>query len=128
MILASFKCWLSQRIEGEVPELQTGFEPIEPQANLKGRVRKRRNAGAKLEAIAAEFDISVYTASEWCQDIKVEKQTVRGTAAKRRAEKNAEDAQLKINALQLQNKELSLTQIARTLKISRRKLKRLLES
>ena len=128
LILGSFKCWLSQRIEGDVPELVAGFESIEPQADLKEQVRERRNTGAKLEAIAAEFDISVYTASEWCQDIKVEKQTVRGTAAKRRAEKNAEDAQLKINALQLQNKELSLTQIAMTLKISRRKLKRLLES
>ena len=71
LILSSFKCWLSKRVEGEIPELETYFEQIDPQIELKELVRKCREAGAKLETIAFEFDISVYTASEWCKDIKV---------------------------------------------------------
>ena len=70
LILASFKCWLSKRVGSEVPELET-FEPIDPQAELKAQVRERREAGAKLETIASEVDISIYTASQWCRGIKV---------------------------------------------------------
>ena len=128
LILSSFKCWLSRRIEGEVPELATGFDALDPQVDVKAEVRARREAGVLLEAIAAEFDISVYTASEWCKDIKVAKETVVGKRAKRRAEKDAEDAELKISALQLKEKGLSLRKIANELKISRRKLNRLLET
>lgn len=57
------------------------------------RVRECRQAGVLLEAIASEFDISIYTASEWCKGIKVDKETVRGTAAKKRAEKAARKQQ-----------------------------------
>ena len=70
LILASFKCWLSKRVNGEVPELET-FEPIEPQAKLKEQVRERRKAGDSLETIVAAFDISLYKASRWCEGIKV---------------------------------------------------------
>ena len=70
LILASFKCWLSKRVDSEVPELET-FAPIDPQAELKAQVRKRREAGALLEDIADEFDISTRKVSEWCNDIKV---------------------------------------------------------
>ena len=70
LILKSFKCWLSQYIDGEVPELATGFDEIEPQVDLKEQVRTRRKAGALLETIASEFDISIYTASKWCEDIE----------------------------------------------------------
>ena len=71
LLLASFKCWLSQHVEGEIPELQTCFEQIDPQVALKQQVRERRKAGGLLETIAYEFGISIYTASEWCKDIKV---------------------------------------------------------
>ena len=70
LILASFKCWLSKRVNGEVPELET-FEPIEPQAELKEQVRERRKAGDSLETIVAAFDISLNKASRWCRDIKI---------------------------------------------------------
>ena len=70
LILASFKCWLSQRVNGEVPELET-FKPIKPQAELEEKVRERRKAGATLETIKAEFGISLMQASRWCSDIKV---------------------------------------------------------
>ena len=92
LILASFKCWLSKRVDGEVPELET-FAPIDPQIELKGQVRKRRETGATLETIAAAFDISIYTASEWCKGIKVDKETVRERAAQKRAEKEARKQQ-----------------------------------
>ena len=36
LILSSFKCWLSQRVEGEIPELETYFEQIDPQIEFKG--------------------------------------------------------------------------------------------
>ena len=61
--------------------------------DLKERVRECRQAGILLEAIASEFDISIYTASEWCKGITVDKETVRGTAAKKRAEKAARKQQ-----------------------------------
>ena len=70
LILASFKCWLSKRVDGEVPELET-FEPIEPQVELKEKVRKRRETGALLEAIASEFGMAYGKVQDWCQDIKV---------------------------------------------------------
>lgn len=128
LILSSFKCWLAQRIEGEVPELATGFDELDPQVDLKAQVQERRRAGALLEDIAAEFDIAIGTVSEWCKDIEVAKETVRGTAAKRRAEKEEEAVQLRIRALQLKDKGLSLRKIADELNISRRKLNRLLET
>ena len=71
LILASFKCWLSHHVAGEIPELEPYFEQIDPQVELKAKVRDRREAGALLETIADEFNISIYTASEWCKDIKV---------------------------------------------------------
>ncbi|MDE0327328.1 MAG: hypothetical protein OXN27_25655 [Candidatus Poribacteria bacterium] len=71
LILASIRCWLSKRVHGEVPELEPYFEQIDPQAEFEEKVRDRRKAGATLETIAAEFNMSVYKASEWCKDIKV---------------------------------------------------------
>ena len=71
VILASFKCWLSRRIIGEVPELEKGFEQIDPQVELKEKVRKRREAGVLLETIAEEFDLAIGTVSEWCKDIQI---------------------------------------------------------
>lgn len=127
LYISSFKCWLSQRIDGDIPELARGFEAIEPQVELIAAVRARRKDGALLEVIAEEFDISVYTASEWCKDIKVDKDTVREQAAKRRSKKDTEDSELRIRALQLKEQELSLTKIANILNISRRKLNRILE-
>ena len=88
-ILASFKCWLSQRIEGEVPELATGFDALDPQSNIKAQVRERRKAGVLIEEIASEFDLAIGTVSEWCKDIKGVKETVIGKRAKHRAEKEA---------------------------------------
>ena len=40
-------------------------------AELKARVRERRQQGVILEEIVEEFDISIATVSEWCKDIKV---------------------------------------------------------
>ena len=93
LILASFKCWLGQHVTGEIPELETCFKQIDPQVELKQQVRERRKTGATLETIASEFDISIYTASEWCKGIKVDKETVRETAAKKRAKKTARKQQ-----------------------------------
>ena len=70
VILASFKCWLSRRIIGEVPELEKGFEQIDPQVELKEKVRKRRETGVLLETIAEAFDLAIGTVSEWCKDIQ----------------------------------------------------------
>ena len=127
LYLNSFKCWLSQRIDGEVPELVRGFDAIEPQDEIKAQVRARRKDGALLEAIAEEFDLAIGTVSEWCADIQVEKETVRGRASKRRSKKDTEDSELRTRALQLKEQELSLTKIANILNISRRKLNRILE-
>lgn len=69
LILASIKCWLSKRVNGEVPELET-FEPIAPQEELKEQVREQRKAGTSLEAIAAEFDKNIATISRWCEGIE----------------------------------------------------------
>ena len=71
LLLASFKCWLGQHVTGEIPALETCFEQIDPQVELKQQVRERREAGASLENIKSEFGISIYTASEWCKGIKV---------------------------------------------------------
>ena len=115
LILASFKCWLARHIDSEVPELKTCFEQIESQIELKTQVRARRKAGALLEAIAAEFDISIYTASEWCKDIKVAKETVRGKAAKRRTEKEA----LKQQAIEMENSGMERKDIATALGVNK---------
>ena len=69
--VAELYCWLSQRVDGDIPELETYFEQIDPQVALKEQVRERRKERARLETIAAEFGISIYTASQWCKDIKV---------------------------------------------------------
>lgn len=71
LILESFQCWLSYRVEGEVPELTAGFTEIEPQAEKRERARELRKAGATLETIVSEFGISLYTASKWCEGIEV---------------------------------------------------------
>ena len=128
LLLSSFKCWLSRRIDGEVPELATGFDALDPQIDLKVQVRERREAGVLLEAIAAEFDIAIGTVSEWCKDIEVVKETAREKRAKRRAAKNEEDVQLKTRAHQLKEAGFSLRQISNELKISYNRLKRLLEA
>ena len=126
LILSSFKCWLSKRVEGEMPELETYFEQIDPQVELKARVRERREAGALLEDIAAEFDISVYTASEWCKDIKVEKETQAKITAKKRAKKKQKDAELRARASELKDCGLSLREIADELDSNYSKIRRLL--
>lgn len=127
LILSSFKCWLSKRVNVELSELETCFEQIDPQTELKQQVRERREAGASLETIKAEFGISLNKASRWCQGIKINKESIRGTAVKKRTEKKGEDAQLKIRALQLRDEGLSLTKTAAELGISRKKLDRILK-
>ena len=120
LIIESFKCWLSQRVEGELPELKTAFEQLEPQVELKEQVRKRRESGALLETIAAEFDISIYNASQWCKDVKVEKGTVRGKAAKKRAEKN----RLKHQASEMEKLGMKRAEIAHKLGVNRKTITR----
>ena len=71
LLLASFKCWLSQHVTGEIPELETCFEQIDPQVALKQQVRERRADGELLETIADAFDLAISTVSEWCKDIEV---------------------------------------------------------
>ena len=93
LMLESFTCWLSQRVDGEMPALTTCFEEIAPQTEQIEQVRSRRKAGATLENIVAEFGIALGTASEWCKDIKPDKATVRGSAAKKRADKAARKEQ-----------------------------------
>ena len=127
VILASIRCWLSRRVDGELPRLARLFDDIDPQTELKAKVRERRTGGTLLETIAEEFGLALGTISEWCKDIKIAKETVRSTAAKKRAKKDTEDVQLQIKALEFKDKGLSLTQIADELNISRRKLKRILE-
>ena len=68
-ILASIECWLSKRVDNEVPALET-FAQIEPQEELKEQVRERRKAGTSLETIKAEFGLALGTVSEWCKDIE----------------------------------------------------------
>lgn len=49
-----------------------GLTPVaKRRAELKARVRERRQQGVILEEIAEEFDISIATVSEWCKDIKL---------------------------------------------------------
>ena len=120
LIIESIKCWLSQRVEGELPELKIAFEQIEPQVELKKLVQKRRKAGALLETIATEFDISIYRASQWCKDIKVGKETVRGTAAKKRSEKEA----LKQQALEMEKSGTKRAKIAQKLGVNRKTITR----
>ena len=67
------------------------------------------------ETIASEFGISVYTASEWCKDIKVAKETVRGTAAQRRSEKET----LKQQAIEMENSGMKRAEIARELDVNK---------
>lgn len=111
LILASIKCWLSKRVNGEVPELETYFEEVQPQTELKAQVRERRKAGASLETIKAEFGLALGTVSEWCKDITVEKETVRSTASKKRADKNA----LKQRAIEMETSGMERKEIARKL-------------
>ena len=115
LILASIRCWLSQRVRGEVPQLEQGFADIDPQAEIRERVRARRKGGALLETIAAEFDLAVSTVSKWCQDIQVTKQTVKGQAAKQRAAKAAR----KQKAIKMAKSGMSKTGIATALKVDR---------
>lgn len=95
-------------------------------AELKAQVRKRREQGVLLETIADEFDISKGTVSEWCKGIKVVKDTIRRKHEQRRTEKAAKDAKLRIKALQLKEKGLSLRQIADELDSNPSKIRRLL--
>ena len=128
LILESIRCWLSRRVDGELPRLTRLFDDVDPQAEKKEKARGLRKAGATLQTIMTVLDEGYGTVQDWCKDIMVEKETVRGNASKKRAKKNAEDVQLKSRALPLKEKGLALTQIATELKISRRKLSRILES
>ena len=87
LMLESFRCWLSQRVDGELAALPTCFEAIAPHAEQMEQVRARRKEGATLENIAAAFGIALGTASEWCKDITPNKETVRRTAAQKRGKK-----------------------------------------
>ena len=95
-------------------------------AELKAQVRERREQGVLLETIADEFDISRGTVFEWCKGVKVVKDTIRRRCEQRRAEKAAKDAKLRIKALQLKEKGLSLRQIADELDSNPSKIRRLL--
>ena len=89
LLIESYKCWLSRYVDGELPELELCFEEIRPEAELREQVQARRKAGATFKTIAAELDVDQTKAKRWCQDINPAKETVRGTAAKKRAEKDA---------------------------------------
>lgn len=115
IILASFKCWLSQRIEGDLPELVTGFDALDPQTEKKQQARKMREAGVLLEVIAAELDESYRKVQDWCKDIKVEKETVRGNRVKVRAEREA----LKQKVIEMHNAGKIPTEIIDVLNVSR---------
>ena len=71
LTLASIKCWLAKRVDGEVTELET-FEQIDPQADLREQIRERRKAGEKLEAIAKQLGISYNKAWRFSSDIEIE--------------------------------------------------------
>ena len=126
LLLASFKCWLGQHGASDIPELDICFEPIDPQVELKAQVRERRESGALLEDIADAFDISTRKVSEWCNDIKVEKETQAKITAKKRAEKKQEDAELRARASELKDRGLSLREIADELHSNYQKIRRLL--
>ena len=126
LLLASFKCWLGQHGASDIPELDICFEPIDPQVELKAQVRERRESGALLEDIADAFDISTRKVSEWCNDIKVEKETQAKITAKKRAEKKQEDAELRARASELKDRGLSLREIADKLHSNYQKIRRLL--
>lgn len=126
LLLASFKCWLGQHVAGEIPELETCFKQIDPQAELKQQVRERRKAGAKLETIASAFEIAIGTVSEWCKDITVDKETQAEIKANKRAKKKQEDAQLRTRASELKERGLSLREIAHELDSNYQKIRRLL--
>lgn len=115
LILSSFKCWLSHRVDNEVPELEVYFEQIEPQVELKEKVRESRKEGALLETIASEFDIAIGTVSEWCKDIRVVKDTVRGTASKNRTRKEF----LKQQAIELEKSGMKRSKIAKKLGVNK---------
>ena len=119
--------------EGSNPNLKQkrkqlkGLTPVaKRRAELKARVRERRQQGVILEEIVEEFDISIATVSEWCKDIKVAKDTVRRKREQRRVEKAAKDTELRIKALRLKSKGLSLREIADELDSSYSKIRRLL--
>ena len=95
-------------------------------AELKSQVRERREQGVLLETIADEFDISRGTVFEWCKGVKVVKDTIRRRCEQRRAEKAAKNAKLRIKALQLKEKGLSLREIADELDSNPSKIRRLL--
>ena len=126
LILASIKCWLEKQVGGEIPELTTDFEAVAPQAELEKQVRERRKSGALLEDIADEFGISTRKVSEWCKDIKVEKETQAKITAKKRGKKKQEDAELKARASELKDRGLSLREIADELDSNHSKIRRLL--
>ena len=126
LILASFKCWLERQVGGEIPELTTYFEEVQPQAELEKQVRERRKSGALLEDIADEFGISTRKVSEWCKDTKVEKETQAKITAKKRGKKKQEDAELKARASELKDRGLSLREIADELDSNHSKIRRLL--
>ena len=71
LILESIRCWLSRRVDGELPTLARLFDDVDPQAELKAQVRQHRKAGVLLETIATEFSLSLGKISYWCQDIEV---------------------------------------------------------
>ena len=89
LLIESYKCWLSQYVDSELPELDLCFEEIRPEAELREQVQARRKAGATFKTIAAELDVDQTKAKRWCQDINPAKETVREKAAKKRAEKDA---------------------------------------
>lgn len=128
LILESFRCWLSKRVDGELPRLKRLFDDVDPQRELKAKARELRTAGATLQEIADEMGEDWSKIQRWCEGIGNSKETTRGKRAKKRTKKETEDTHLKIKALELQNKEFSLTRIAAELQISRKKLKRILES
>lgn len=85
--IASFARWLiHQRGVPENTILDLGVfestEPPDPDAERKSEARQERTDGATLKQIADEFDISLSTASSWCNGIKPKKDTSLATKAK----------------------------------------------
>ena len=115
LYLNSFKCWLSQRIDGEVPELDYGFDAIVPQTEKRERARELRKSGATLQTIMTVLDESYGTVQGWCKDIKVEKDTREQRARRNRKEKTARRQKV----IEMHDAGIKPSEISKQLNVSR---------
>ncbi len=115
--LAAFRRWLlHQKNPPQLPDELPIFQPTDiPDANAEAKqhAREMRENGNTREVIAKETGLSLGSVSNVTKDITIEKETVRGKRAKRRAEKEI----VKAEAFRLHTEEgLSYRQIAQKLK------------